>query len=104
MIQSHPRNEASGITRLLAVAIACLLIGFAVGQAAPSVIGAFQAAEPAAPSVTRQMPALTTADDYGTRHTQRAAIPPLTHMDDYWTRHHIVPMPLGPNDDYGTRH
>ena len=100
MIQQRPTiTDVTRIGPMTAVVLAAgLSVGFIAGQATPDVLsGLFESAIVAEPV----SPALTKADDYGTRHL---IVPTLTEADDYGTRHGTITTPLTPADDYGVRH
>lgn len=99
MIQQRSPTDVTRIGPMAAVILAAgLTVGFVAGQAAPDVLGNLFGAAATVDSVS---PALTEADDYGTRHL--VITQPLTHVDDYGTRHGST-TPLTPADDYGVRH
>jgi hypothetical protein len=80
-----------------------LAIGFVAGQAAPDLIGIGSRAGPAAQATGRE---LSPEDDYGIRHLAAARVQAVTQLTDGddWALRHRGPAPLGPADDYGTRH
>ena len=83
-IQSPTQHAALKRIPMLALASALLVVGFAVGQVAPNLAGMIGTAIDSA-QTEAAAPALTSADDYATRHG--AAAPALTSADDYATRH-----------------
>ena len=100
MIQTRPATTVHRVGPVAAIVlVAGLTVGFVAGQAAPDLLGGLMASGASVESVV-QPPALTRADDYGTRHPNTA---PLTRADDYGTRHSNT-APLTRADDYGTRH
>jgi hypothetical protein len=100
MIQQRTANPLTRMSPMAAVILAAgLTVGFAAGQAAPDILGNLFGS---ASSVESVSPALTEADDFGTRHLTITTTP-LTQADDYGTRH-LQTTPLTQGDDYGTRH
>lgn len=99
MIQQRTAPNITRVSPMAAILLAAgLTVGFVAGQAAPDVLGNLFGSAATVESVS---PALTEADDYGTRHP--FVTTPLTEVDDYGTRH-LPTTPLTPADDYGIRH
>jgi hypothetical protein len=99
----HTPTQRAGLMRLpmLAVASALLIFGFAVGQATPNLAGAIGAALDS-PRTQVVAPALTRADDYGTRHAGAASA--LTRDDDYGTRNHAAARENSLAENYSMPH
>ena len=96
-------TQFPGLMRLpmLALASALLVFGFAVGQVTPNLAGAIGAALDS-PRTQVVAPALTRADDYGTR--QAGAAPAVTRDDDYGTRSHAAARENSWAENYSMPH
>ena len=89
MIQSNPRTDVSRLGFVLALILAAgMLAGFVAGQAAPDLLGSLFRSSVSVDSLSPQAPALTEADDFGTRHPTTITLSPA---DDYGVRHPVQP-------------